>query len=201
MAHTDIAPSQFIKVGQIYKLNDFNRARFLPWSEKDQAVCPYRVASNPGKFRSPEEYKYEEQTEMVRQSLLLPRYQSLWDNWFSSDDPFIPGGCVLLWQCSIHVTARRISVSKSKDRGRTKVGKTRASARHIFWSVEQHRSRKQGVEGGNGLQPSTIPWRKMQCQRTCGVLSTKDETIRSWTVGNLGTVIAHDFWGFVFESK
>ena len=71
MAHTDISPSQFIKVGEVYKLNDFNRARFLPWSRRDQKICPYRVASNPGKFRSPEEYKYEDQTEMVRLSLLL----------------------------------------------------------------------------------------------------------------------------------
>lgn len=66
MAHTDISPSQYIKIGDIYKLNDFNRARFLPWSAKDNQTCPYFVANNPGKFRSPEEYNYEGQTEMVR---------------------------------------------------------------------------------------------------------------------------------------
>jgi len=65
MAHTDISPGQFIKVNGIFKLNDFNRARFLPWSAEKNQSCPYFVGSNPGKYRSPEEYNYEGQTEMV----------------------------------------------------------------------------------------------------------------------------------------
>lgn len=65
IAHTDIAPGQFVKVKGRYKLNDFNRARFLAWSTKDNSVCPYYVGNNPGKLRSPEEYKYDPQTEKV----------------------------------------------------------------------------------------------------------------------------------------
>ena len=67
IAHTDIAPAQFIKVGDTYKLNDFNRARFIAYRRDDTNVmCPYQVGSNPGKNRSPEEYNYEPQTEKVR---------------------------------------------------------------------------------------------------------------------------------------
>lgn len=66
IAHTDISPGQFIKVGDRFKLNDFNRARFLAWSDSKQQPCPYHVANNAGKFRSPEEYKLAPQTEMVR---------------------------------------------------------------------------------------------------------------------------------------
>jgi len=65
MAHSDISPNQYIKVGDMYKLNDFNRARFLPWSAKNNQTCPFYVAINPGKNRSPEEYSYKGQTEMV----------------------------------------------------------------------------------------------------------------------------------------
>jgi serine/threonine protein kinase len=63
IAHTDISPSQYIKVNGKYKLNDFNRARFIPWS--NDKMCPYEVGNNPGKNRSPEEYNYEPQTEKV----------------------------------------------------------------------------------------------------------------------------------------
>lgn len=65
IAHTDVTPGQWIKVGDRFKLNDFNRARFLPWNEKKDKLCPYYVGQNGGKFRSPEEYRYEEQTEKV----------------------------------------------------------------------------------------------------------------------------------------
>ena len=65
IAHTDIYLNQFISGNGRYKLNDFNRARFLAWSTKDQKPCPYYVGGNEGTFRSPEEYNYEPQTEMV----------------------------------------------------------------------------------------------------------------------------------------
>ena len=65
MAHTDISPGQYIKVGNIYKLNDFNRARFIRWNIKKNKPCGYYVDKNPGKNRSPEEYKYAEQSEKV----------------------------------------------------------------------------------------------------------------------------------------
>lgn len=43
MAHTDIKLSQFVKVGSKFKLNDFNRARFLMWNEEKKKICTYRV--------------------------------------------------------------------------------------------------------------------------------------------------------------
>jgi len=65
IAHTDITPSQFVATDDnIYRLNDFNRARFLR-QHADGSLCGYHVGRNPGKNRSPEEYKYEEQSEMV----------------------------------------------------------------------------------------------------------------------------------------
>jgi hypothetical protein len=67
IAHTDISPNQFIKVNGIFKLNDFNRARFIPFSTKGNSTsCLYRVGNNPGKNRAPEEYKLEPQSEKVR---------------------------------------------------------------------------------------------------------------------------------------
>ena len=90
IAHTDITPGQFVLVDGVYKLNDFNRARFIRWSREEDRPCGYYVGKNPGKVcsmrshkarfrsatlttlrchnyqnRSPEEYKYEEQTEKV----------------------------------------------------------------------------------------------------------------------------------------
>ena len=65
MAHTDISPGQFIKVGDRYKLNDFNRARFLRWNVKKDEPCGYYVDRNPGRNRSPEVYSYKLQSEKV----------------------------------------------------------------------------------------------------------------------------------------
>jgi serine/threonine protein kinase len=64
VAHTDITPSQFLVFqGGLIKLNDFNRCRFL--KRDNGQICPYKVSHNPGKFRSPEEYSYGNQSEMV----------------------------------------------------------------------------------------------------------------------------------------
>jgi hypothetical protein len=65
IAHTDISPSQFIQVNGIYKLNDFNRARFLRWNSKKNEPCGYLVEKNPGRNRSPEEYMHNSQSEKV----------------------------------------------------------------------------------------------------------------------------------------
>ena len=65
VAHTDITPGQFIRVNGIYKLNDFNRARFLRYSKSNHSVCPFQVAKNGGKNRAPEEYAYGQETEKV----------------------------------------------------------------------------------------------------------------------------------------
>ena len=65
IAHTDITPSQFIYIDGKWKVNDFNRCRFMREYKKDKSVCGFEVGSNPGKFRSPEEYAYEVETEMI----------------------------------------------------------------------------------------------------------------------------------------
>ena len=65
IAHTDVTPSQFIYIDGKWKLNDFNRCRFMREYKKDKEVCGFEVGSNPGKFRSPEEYAYEVETEKI----------------------------------------------------------------------------------------------------------------------------------------
>ncbi|GKY97761.1 hypothetical protein MPSEU_000734300 [Mayamaea pseudoterrestris] len=65
IAHTDIAGNQYILIDGVYKLNDFNRARFLLRNVTTDTNCFYFVAKNPGKNRSPEEYAYEAQSEKV----------------------------------------------------------------------------------------------------------------------------------------
>jgi hypothetical protein len=68
IAHTDISPAQFILIDGIYKLNDFNRAKFLLWSRKNMTVCDYHIGKNAGRNRSPEEYLHLPQSEKVRMS-------------------------------------------------------------------------------------------------------------------------------------
>lgn len=67
VAHTDIATGQFVYVEEagLFKLNDFNRARFLAKNSKTNEICTYEVGNNPGNLRSPEEYAYKPQTEKV----------------------------------------------------------------------------------------------------------------------------------------
>ena len=59
VAHTDIKPSQFIHINGKWKVNDFNRCRFLREYKEDKSVCGLEVGSNLGKFRAPEEYAHE----------------------------------------------------------------------------------------------------------------------------------------------
>jgi len=67
ISHTDIDSGQFVYVEEdgLYKLNDFNRGRFIGKNKKTNELCKYYVGSNPGTFRSPEEYKYDGQTAKV----------------------------------------------------------------------------------------------------------------------------------------
>lgn len=67
VAHTDVAAKQYVLVDGTtgYKLNDFNRSRLIGRDETTGASCKYRVGKNPGKYRSPEEYRYEPQDEKV----------------------------------------------------------------------------------------------------------------------------------------
>lgn len=48
MVHSDITLSQFILIDGIYKLNDFNRVRFLTYNKKKGELCGFRVGNNPG---------------------------------------------------------------------------------------------------------------------------------------------------------
>lgn len=65
IAHTDISTGQFIKANGIYKLNDFNRARFIHYSRSKGTACPFFVGMNAGSNRSPEEYTYQGESEKV----------------------------------------------------------------------------------------------------------------------------------------
>jgi len=65
ISHTDITPDQFVFVDGIYKLNDFNRCRFIAWKPEKKEQCDFLVQKNPGKFRSPEEYMYKNQSEKI----------------------------------------------------------------------------------------------------------------------------------------
>ena len=74
IVHADITPGQFIEFGGVYKLNDFNRCRFMRWyhNSTNDVVngyygkpCGFRVGFNPSRYRSPEEYAYDEETEKI----------------------------------------------------------------------------------------------------------------------------------------
>ena len=67
IAHTDITSSQYVYVASagFYKLNDFNRCRFITWDAEKNEACSFEVGNNPGTFRSPEEYAYEGETEKI----------------------------------------------------------------------------------------------------------------------------------------
>lgn len=65
IVHTDITPSQFVFTDGVYKLNDFNRARFVTWDAKRNTTCGFHVGNNPGTFRSPEEYERDLETEKI----------------------------------------------------------------------------------------------------------------------------------------
>jgi hypothetical protein len=50
IAHTDIVTDQFVYVEEegVYKLNDFNRARFMGKNKKTNEICKYHIGNNPG---------------------------------------------------------------------------------------------------------------------------------------------------------
>jgi hypothetical protein len=50
IAHADITTSQFVYVReeQTFKLNDFNRCRFMAWNPKTKKQCGFYVGNNPG---------------------------------------------------------------------------------------------------------------------------------------------------------
>jgi len=65
MTHGDFAGKQYILINGVFKLNDFNRGRFLRWNPNINKTCPYTIGHNDGKFRAPEEYKYIPETAAI----------------------------------------------------------------------------------------------------------------------------------------
>lgn len=65
IVHSDITTPQFVHVDGIYKLNDFNRCRFMAKNTVTGEPCKFYVGNNPGNFRAPEEYAYEPEDEKV----------------------------------------------------------------------------------------------------------------------------------------
>lgn len=51
MAHTDIKPNQFILLDGRYKLNDFNRIKFLTWNKERNEQCGFEYSKAPGRVR------------------------------------------------------------------------------------------------------------------------------------------------------
>ena len=116
IAHTDIAPGQFIRINGMYKLNDFNRARFIQWSPYQNLTCGYYVGKNPGKNRSPEEYQYMKQTEKVREGYWCRFVACVcvcvcvclgkWSHTCTGT----AGRCVFSWKYILHVAARGMAI-------------------------------------------------------------------------------------------
>ena len=71
MVHADLTTDQFIQIDGQWKLNDFNRCKFMRRHRntgidgEDGKPCGFLFGINPGKSRSPEEYNYQEETEKV----------------------------------------------------------------------------------------------------------------------------------------
>ena len=71
IVHADTKADQFINFDGHYKLNDFNRCRFVrrtidtSRNVGDGKPCGFTVDSNPSVYRSPEEYSYKEETEKI----------------------------------------------------------------------------------------------------------------------------------------
>lgn len=65
IVHADISPAQFVLIDGVYKLNDFNRCRYLRRNVTSSGICGFKVGNNPGRRRAPEEYKYELEDEKI----------------------------------------------------------------------------------------------------------------------------------------
>jgi len=64
--HADVQAKQFLfDPVKGVKLNDFNRCRFLPRSDKTGQSCKVKIPSAPGGHRSPEEYEHYKVDEKI----------------------------------------------------------------------------------------------------------------------------------------
>jgi len=48
ISHADLSASQYLWFDGMFKLNDFNRARFIRWNTVKQEACPFYISYNPG---------------------------------------------------------------------------------------------------------------------------------------------------------
>eukprot|EP00581_Thalassiosira_minuscula_P015079 CAMPEP_0183732958 /NCGR_PEP_ID=MMETSP0737-20130205/39809_1 /TAXON_ID=385413 /ORGANISM="Thalassiosira miniscula, Strain CCMP1093" /LENGTH=561 /DNA_ID=CAMNT_0025966113 /DNA_START=85 /DNA_END=1766 /DNA_ORIENTATION=- len=71
IVHADITADQFVFIDGAFKLNDFNRCRFMRRYRNstnlggDGKPCGFYVGNNPAKNRAPEEYAYDIETEKI----------------------------------------------------------------------------------------------------------------------------------------
>jgi len=94
IVHQDVQLSQFLfnSDKSILKLNDFNRAEFMLWNEKDAEYCKYTEFVGSGSWRSPEEYfdnPLNEQVDVF--SLGNNMYSLLTGLWVFYDEPHTSG--------------------------------------------------------------------------------------------------------------
>ena len=141
VSHTDIFPNQFVRLQETdpsFLLNDFNRARWvnLPVSNSNMTkeTCGFTFPRNRGKFRSPEEYRYQLETEAVdvysagniffyllvgefpfatrsrdtvKRSLKAGKRQRIPEEYATSDDPLIQALVKAIRMCWIQIPADR----------------------------------------------------------------------------------------------
>lgn len=86
LTHTDVTSDQFLYLDGMFKLNDFNRARFIRWNEKEEKPCTFEISKSPGKFRSPEEYEYIGLTEKIDIFQMSNIFFYIWTGVESWDD-------------------------------------------------------------------------------------------------------------------
>jgi len=65
VTHGDLKNNQYMMVDGTYKLGDFNRGRFLRKNRESGEPCSYTIGKNDAKYRSPEEYRYDELTAKI----------------------------------------------------------------------------------------------------------------------------------------
>lgn len=65
ISHTDMNINQYLWLDGMYKLNDFNRARFIRWDIEKNKPCDFYIGASPGRYRSPEEYNSDHYTEKI----------------------------------------------------------------------------------------------------------------------------------------
>ena len=155
VSHTDIFPNQFVRLEEsdpYFLLNDFNRARWvnLPVVNNDTSSsnnmtkqsCGFTFPRNRGKFRSPEEYRYQLETEAVdvysagnifyyllvgefpfasrsrdtvKRSLKAGKRQRIPEEYATSEDPLIQALVKAIRMCWIQIPADRATARQVQN--------------------------------------------------------------------------------------